>query len=66
MIPGEMIESQAETIGKAIDLLTASLDKLTQEISPHTDSWRDVSRFADVADLAGKVLEHYSYRTGGN
>lgn len=51
----EAIKSQHFAISQAIASLQEQLDKMTSEISPDTESWRDVAEFAHVADLARTV-----------
>ena len=55
----EVVQEQHATILKAIQLLQGDLDVMTSEISPSTESWLDVSKFAHVADIARGIIERY-------
>jgi len=39
--------------------LQGDLDAMTSDIDPDTESWRDVSKFAHVAEMARGVIERY-------
>ena len=53
-------QAQHLSILEAIRLLQTDLDAMTSEISPETESWRDVSRYAHVAEIARSVITRYS------
>jgi len=55
----DVIFDQHSTILEAIALLQGDLDAMTSDIDPDTESWRDVSKFAHVAEMARGVIERY-------
>jgi len=59
LAPTDVIFHQHSTILKAIALLQGDLDAMTSDIDPDTESWRDVSKFAHVAEMARGVIERY-------
>ena len=57
--PADVIFDQHSTILEAIALLQGDLDAMTSDIDPDTESWRDVSKFAHVAEMARGIIERY-------
>ena len=57
--PTDVILGQIGTIDEAIQNLQASLNALTSEINPDATTWRDVSKFAHVEDIAREVIARY-------
>jgi len=55
----EVIWDQHVTICKAIAYLQNDVDAMTSEIHPDTTSWRDVSKYAHVADIAAGIVARY-------
>lgn len=55
----DVIADQHSTIREAIALFQIELDAMTSCVDPDTESWRDVSKFAHVADMARDVVESY-------
>ena len=56
---GDVLANQHSRIMEAIELLQGSLNAMTDLIDPETATWRDVLRFAHIADIADKVIERY-------
>ena len=55
----EQVQEQHATILRAIAYFQNELDRMTDEISPDTTSWSDVSKFAHVADWAAEVCNRF-------
>lgn len=55
----EAVKSQHDAIQQAIGLLQGSLNGMTMLIDPETESWRDVAKFAHVADMANGIIANY-------
>ena len=58
-LPADVIFDQHSAILEAIALLQGDLDAMTSDIDPDTESWRDVSKFAHVAEMARGIIERY-------
>jgi len=55
----DILMNQHITIQRAIDLLQAKLDRMTDTVNPETSDWSDIGMFADTADAARCIIERY-------
>ena len=64
--PSYVLFSQHCNILQAISLLQHDANEMTDTINPGKADWQDVSKFAQTADLARSIIQHYEETKGLN
>jgi len=56
---GQVVQEQNIIILRAIQLMQQDLREMDSTISPETDNWGDVSKYAHVADIAHMIVRRH-------